>query len=113
MLPSLFYIFLISFATLITLIFKKTGNLLSGLFLVGIVLTFIISIVSPNLNEWYLRGIFSLYDPVAIIINHSLTTNNNGLAILSLLSVISIALVIWLGSKFTWLNISNRTETKN
>ena len=107
------YIFLISVATIISLIFRKFGNLISGLFLTVVVLTFIMSVVSPNLNYWYLRGIFSLYDPVAIIINHSLTTNNNGLAILSVLSIVSIVIVVWLGSKFTWLNISNRAETKN
>lgn len=107
------YIFLISFTTLITLIFKKLGNLISGLFLAVIILSFIMSVISPNLNYWYLRGIFSLYDPVAIVTNKSFTTNNNGLTILSILSVISIAIVVGIASKFTWLNISNRAETKN
>ena len=105
------YIFLISITFVLSLEFKQKGGLFSGFLLIGIVISFIISVLNSNLNTWYFRGIFGLYDPVDIIENGSFLANNNGLVYLTILSIISIGILLVTASRFTWLNISNRSES--
>lgn len=107
------YLFLITFCSIISLIFKQKGGLLSGLFLIGTVISFIISVLNKNLNTWYFRGIFSLYDPVLIIQDKSFFTNNNGLLLLIILSIVSVTVLVYVATKFTWLNITNKKENPN
>lgn len=104
------YIFLISITFILSLEFKQKGGFLSGILLIGIVISFIISVLNNNLNTWYFRGIFGLYDPVDIIQNSSFLANNGGLVYLTVLSIISICILILTASKFTWLNITNKSE---
>ena len=55
------YVFLITFSAILALFFRQKGNLLSGLFLTGVILSFSISILNTNLNDWFFRGIFSAW----------------------------------------------------
>lgn len=86
------------------LYFKKNGNLLAGLFIGETILSFILSILNPNFNTWYFKGIFGLADPVSIIKNHSLLTNHFGLIILTMILSVSLLILIHLSSRFTFLN---------
>ena len=104
------YMFLIIFSSLIALLFKQKGGLFSGIFLFGVVLSFIISILNSQFDQWYFRGIFDLYDPVLIIQNQSLLANNDGLVTLVFLALLSIILLFKTSIKFTWLNITNKSK---
>ena len=50
-----------------------------------------------------------MYDPVDIILHKSFLTNGDGLVYLIILSIISIGIMIFTASRFTWLNITNQT----
>lgn len=105
-----FYMFLVTFCGLIALFFRRKGLLLVGLFLIGIVLSFIASVMNPNLNRWYFRGIFDLYDPVTIIQKQSLLSNNYALVFLSIMTVLFIIALLQSATRFTWLNITNKSD---
>ena len=51
-----------------------------------------------------------MYDPVEIILNKSFLANGDGLVYLIILSIISIGIMIFTASRFTWLNITNQSE---
>ena len=106
------YIFLITFTIILSLIFKQKGGLLSGIILIGIVISFLVSILNTKLNTWYFRGIFGLYDPISIIQNTSFLANNDGLVYLTIFSLICIVILFFTASKFTWLNIVEKSEAQ-
>ena len=105
------YMFLIIFSSLIALLFKQKGGLFSGIFLFGVVISFIISILNSQFDQWYFRGIFDLYDPVLIIQNQSLLANNDGLVSLLILALVSLMILFITSAKFTWLNITNKSKS--
>ena len=104
------YIFLIAIFIVISLLFKQKGGLITGVVLIGVILSFIISALNSSFDKWYLRGIFGMYDPVEIILNKSFLANGDGLVYLIILSIISIGIMIFTASRFTWLNITNQSE---
>ena len=104
------YIFLISITIVISLLFKQKGGLLTGIVLIGVILSFIISALNSSFDTWYLRGIFGLYDPVEIILNKSFLANSDGIIYLIILSIISFGIMIFTASRFTWLNITDQSE---
>ncbi len=108
-----FYMFLVTFICLLALLFKRRGLLIGGLFLIGIVISFIVSVINPNLNKWYFRGIFDLYDPVTIIQSQSLFSNNLSLVVLSIMTFIFIIALLFSATRFTWLNITNKSDSQN
>ena len=106
-----FYMFLVSFCCLLAILFRRRGLLFGGLFLIGVVLSFIASVMNPNLNKWYFRGIFDLYDPVTIIQSQSLLSNNFSLVVLSIMAFFFIIGLLMSATRFTWLNITNKSES--
>ena len=105
-----FYVFIISLTSIITLIFNKKGFYISVLFFTTILLSFIISFLSPSTNFTFLSGIFSLYDPIAIIEQKSIFINGNGIVILIFLDILLIIGLLKVSSDYTWLNISQKTK---
>ena len=101
------YLFLIIFSMIIALYFRQKGGLIAGLFLGGVILSFILSIVNNSFNTWYFKGIFSLEDPIQIIQQQSIFANN---IILLILSIFSLVVLFIMASRFTWLNITNKKD---
>lgn len=108
------YAFLIIALFCINLYFKNRGSLLSGLFLIFIVLSYFISMLNETFNTWYMRGIFALYNPVLIMQEKSILVANNGLIILSILALMSFLVLIKLSTKYDWIHlIENKRESKS
>ncbi len=107
------YIFIITFTATIALLFKNKGGIIAGIFILTIIGTFILSFLVSSLNTWYMRGLFSLYDPVQIIQKKSLLVNSYGLLVLVLLDFFSFIGLLFTASKYTWLNISEKTNVPN
>ena len=105
-----FYFFIISLTSIMALFFNKKGFFISVLFFMTVLLSFIISFLSPSTNFTFLSGIFSLYDPIAIIEKKSIFINGNGIAILIFLDISSIIGLFKCSSDYTWLNISQKSK---
>ena len=108
-----FYEFLLLSMITINLLFKNKGRIVSGLFLFGIVISFFVSILNDSFNTWYIRGIFSLYNPVLILQEKSIFVANYGVVILSICSIAMMLVLINLATRFKWLAVETRTQTKN
>ena len=102
------YIFLITFSMIAALLFKEKGGLLIEIFLITIIGTFILSFLVSSLNTWYMKGLFSLYDPVLIIEKKSLFVNSAGVLVLLLMDCLTILGLVSIGSRYTWLNVTEK-----
>lgn len=102
------YMFLITFSMILALLFKERGGVLIEIFLITIIGTFILSFLVQSLNTWYMKGLFSLYDPVLIIEKKSLLVNSAGVLVLLLMDCLTILGLISIGSRYTWLNVTDK-----
>ena len=107
-----FYEFLLLSMIEINLLFKNKGRIISGLFLFGIVISFFVSILNDSFNTWYIRGLFSLYNPVLILQEKSIFVANYGVIILSICCIAITIILINLATRFNWLVIETRKQPK-
>ncbi len=105
-----FYCFLITLMFEINLSFKRKGTIISILFLFFIVISFFISVVIKSFDYWYIRGIFSLYNPVLILQQKSLVVANYGLFLLCFMTIFLLLVLTRLKNRFIWVNIIDDTH---
>ncbi|MHA2029687.1 MAG: ABC transporter permease subunit [Candidatus Kariarchaeaceae archaeon] len=97
-----FYFFWTSLLISIALILKGSGVKIARIIYFLSFLLFVVGIMIDDLNIWYVKGIFGLYDPVLIIQEQSIFANNGGIIIIFTLSLLSLAFVRWTSRFFSW-----------
>lgn len=107
-----FYLFLITCGAVLSLLFRERGNQLVMIFLAGVLVLFLVSILSEPFDHWVVRGLFGLYDPVAIMQEKSLLVSNGGVVVLAIGSVLGLVGVRLLSSRYSWLILSQQSERK-
>lgn len=107
------YFFIITFIAVIELVFKNEGAIFAGIFIIAVISSFILSFLVPSLNTWYMKGIFSLYDPILVIQKESLVVNEKGLLLLGVMDICSFIGLVYSSSMYKWLNIHDKAIVSN
>lgn len=97
------YMFILSLGIFVSLLIKRHGFRYSSLKIIAIVLSFFASILGNNLNTWYIRGFFGLYDPIQIIQKTSISVDDYGSIILIGLSITLLYLIKLVTKNYNWL----------
>ena len=104
------YYFLLTISLCISMLRPKDGVKISRIFILLILLLFFVGYLSTTFNQWYVKGLLNLYNPVEIIIRQSLSVSGYGVLVLCGLSVISTLLIIPLSKRFTWVIVDETEE---
>lgn len=97
------YMFLVTTGVLINMKLKDKGLKYSKIFIYILVLIFIAAFSAGNPDFYWVSGIFGMYNPVAIMIEETLSTTSYSVLILIGMTFISLFLVRLTTKNFTWL----------
>ncbi len=106
------YYFLISMTISISLLVKEKGVLIARSTIFALFLLWIMAIMNDNLDRWYVKLFFGMYDPVLIITEQSISVQNYGIPILILLSILSTPLLIYASRYYQWIDMTRGRETQ-
>lgn len=98
-----FYMFLVTSGVLINLRLKEKGLKYSKIFIYILVLLFIAAFSSGNSALYWLTNVFGMYNPVAIILEETISIPNYGVLVLIGMTIISLLLIRSNTKYFTWL----------
>ncbi|MHA2251250.1 MAG: ABC-2 transporter permease [Candidatus Kariarchaeaceae archaeon] len=101
------YYFLLTLSLSIGLWNNRSGVKYARILVFILFMLFVIGIMNDDLNNWYITGIFGLYNPVEIIMYEQISVQNNGVLLLSIFSVFSTILLYYTSKRFSWLNIDH------